>query len=455
MQGIGSTSAVTGGQYLAVSLKDIGNDLGTAVQFGQGRFGVGDCLDKFRVLLLDDGIHEMRGLGARSGPVMKIFFRYLFLRLLVPFAICLFGCTIIWIMVNLYGNIDDFLENKGNLLLILRFYGLQIPSILVTVLPATLLFSTLWTLLSLNRRSELVALQSGGMAPLLLFSPFVCFTVIWVAVLEFDLNWPAPQAQVAGERLLKELKGSKEGRNIFTNLGYVDKVYRRIWFFQKIDTNEGKAEGMEITFRDAKGHDITKYCARQATWNGEFWKLTGVLKITYAINGGVQDQKTYEQIDLPEVTTPPQQLSLIISQPDQLTLNQLSQYIASGTGSTERVAQFRTQWWYRVLYPFTLLVLMLYALLQGVRTDRRGVAAGIVWVIVVLLVYTIMMYVFTAAGQHNRLPPFVAVAATEVIFGTIGLYLLALNNGWGWQLLEYWNGRRGRSVADRDAELED
>ena len=41
---------------------------------------------------------------------MRIFFRYLFIRLLVPFMICIFGCTVIWIMVDLYGNMDDFLE---------------------------------------------------------------------------------------------------------------------------------------------------------------------------------------------------------------------------------------------------------------------------------------------------------------------------------------------------------
>ena len=45
---------------------------------------------------------------------MKIYFRYLFLRLFVPFAVCLCACTLIWIMADLYGNIDDFLEHKIN-----------------------------------------------------------------------------------------------------------------------------------------------------------------------------------------------------------------------------------------------------------------------------------------------------------------------------------------------------
>jgi len=54
-----------------------------------------------------------------------------------------------------------------------------------------------------------------------------------------------------------------------------------------------------------------------------------------------------------------------------------------------------------------------------------------------------VMNIFMAAGRFNRLPPFVAVIATEVIFGAIGLHLLALSNGWWWQLLEV--GKRWRA----------
>src|SRR5271155_2009661 len=126
---------------------------------------------------------------------MKIFFRYLFMRLLVPFMVGLLACTVIWMMVDLYGNMDDFLEHKINLHLILYFYSLQIPKMLVQVLPAALLFSTLWTLMSLNRRCELVAFQSGGLAPIRLFTPFFVFACIWVAILAFDLNWPAAEAE--------------------------------------------------------------------------------------------------------------------------------------------------------------------------------------------------------------------------------------------------------------------
>jgi lipopolysaccharide export system permease protein len=382
---------------------------------------------------------------------MKIFFRYLFLRLLMPFVICLCACALVWVMADLYGNIDDFLEHKTNLLVILRFYTLQIPNMLVQVLPAALLFSTLWTLLGLNRRCELVAFQSGGVAPIWLFSPFFAFACFWVVILGFDLNWPAAKAEVDRERLLQQVKGQNARSNVFVNLPYIDSVNRRIWFFQSLDTNhQGTAKGVEILQRDANGHDMVKYFAQKAEWTGEFWRLTGVLKIVFGVTGAVQDQTTYEELDLPDITTPPRQLSLIVSQPEQLSVAELSQYIATSTATPEHLAAYRTEWWYRVLYPLSLIVLMLFALLQGARADRRNAGAGIFGVILVLLAYIMVMNLFMAAGRYNRLPPFLAVISTEVIFGVIGLHLLALNNGWWWQLLEVgkrWQAQRAEGEA--------
>jgi len=366
---------------------------------------------------------------------MKIFFRYLFIRLFIPFVITFLACAVIWIMIDLYGNIDDFLEHKINLLLILRYYSAQIPIMLVLVLPATLLFSTLATLLGLNRRNELVAFQSGGMAPIWLFSPFFLFACVLVIVMAIDMSGPAAQAKVMRDRLLKQVKGENKG---LENLPYVDNGNRRIWYFQSLDANQGKALRVEIELRDAQGHDLEKYFAREANWNGEFWKLTGVKKVVYGVNGIVQDQKIYEQIDLPDVTTPPKQLSLIVSQPEQLTVPQLSQYIATSTTSRENLAKYRTEWWYRILYPFSLIVLMLYALLYGTHTDRRSATAGVMWSIVVLFFYIVFINIFMAFGQHDRLPPFVAVIITPLIFGGVGLHLLAVRNGWWWQLVEVW-----------------
>jgi lipopolysaccharide export system permease protein len=381
---------------------------------------------------------------------MKIFFRYLFLRLLQPFLYTLATFTLLWVMADLYSTMEDFLDHKIKILLVLRFYALQIPSMLVRVMPASILFSTLFTLLSLNRRSELVALQSGGMAPLWMFSPFLVFGALCTLVLAWDMSGPAAKAEVTRERLLKQVKGDGIGANVSLLLPYIDKVNRRVWFFNRLDVGgEGKAEGVSILQQNAEGHDIEQYVAEQAKWTGQFWRLTGVKKIVYDSDGLVQDQKEYEELDLPDITTPPRQLALIISQPEQLTTAELSQYIAGSTQTPEHLARYRTEWWYRVLYPFSVMIMLLFGLLQGSRSDRRSPVAGIGISIVVLVLFTAFMYIFMAAGRNYRLPPVVSVSFTELAFAAIALHQLAVNNGWYWQLREEWNKWRadGRDEA--------
>jgi lipopolysaccharide export system permease protein len=374
----------------------------------------------------------------RHLPHLPIFFRYLFLRLLHPFATCLAACTVIWVMADLYGNMDDFLDHKVGFGLVFHFYALQIPRMLVQVLPATMLFATLFTLLALNRRSELVALQSGGMAPIWMFSPFILFAVIWTGILAYDLSGPAPLAEVTRERLIKEVKGESAGKGVMQNLPYVDTVNHLVWFFSELNTSRGHAKGMELHQVDANGNDRVEYFAQEGQWTGAFWRLTGVKKVVYGPDGEVLNQKTFDTLDLPDVTTPPKQLSLIISQPDQLTNKQLSQYIADDTGSADHLAGYRTEQWYRRFYPLSLLVLVMFALSQGTRTDRRSAVAGLGLAIAVFIGFTIVTGFFMAMGRHNRLPPTVAASAAEVIFGLVGLYLLAVNNGWWWQLHELW-----------------
>jgi lipopolysaccharide export system permease protein len=356
-------------------------------------------------------------------------------------------------MVNIYGNLEDFLENKGSfgttLWIIIRFYSLQIPSMLVQVLPASILFSTLWTLLALNRRSELVAFQAGGMAPFWLFSPFMVFGAVWMIVLAFDLNWPAPLSLVTSDRLLNQVKGVSAKSNVFKNLPYNDRVNRRIWFFQSLDTNQSTAKGMMILERDADGNDLKQYFAQDGEYTpGGFWRLRGVLLIQYNPEGGVAKSTNYQQMDT-DLTTPPKQISLVNSAPEQLTVSQLSQYIATSTSTPENLAKFRTEWWYRMLYPLSLPALMFFGLLQGARIDRRDAAAGVFKTIVLLVAYVVVSGLILQMGNHNKLPPFIAACAAQVIFGMVGIGLLAGKYGWWWQLYGFarqWAGERRARV---------
>ncbi|HUB66541.1 MAG TPA: LptF/LptG family permease [Candidatus Methylacidiphilales bacterium] len=377
---------------------------------------------------------------------MKIYFRYLFMRLFQVFTMVLVAMALIWIMVDLYGNIDDFLEHKIDLRRILLFYVWNIPRMLVLVLPAALLFSMLFTMLGLNRRSELVAFQSGGMAPLILFAPFFLFAALCVAALAYDMHAPAAIADVTRDRLLRQIKGESAGRNDLTTLINLDVIHHKDWYIENLNTRTGEAQKITVTDMNDQWEDERTYAANTGQWTGDSWRLSnGVAKIPYAPGNIPGDRKQYGTVDL-DISTPPQELALNHSEPAQLTVPQLEQYINTQPDSS-KLAYYRTEWWYRVLYPLCLPVLMLFALRQGAQIDRRNTLAGVALAIVVFFSFNFSMYVFRAVGEHGHMPPYAAIGITEVIFGLIGLHLLALNNGWWWQLGQRWNKGRTSPVA--------
>jgi len=125
---------------------------------------------------------------------------------------------------------------------------------------------------------------------------FFVGSLLWIAAHFYGLDsflFPPPASPLSRE---------KGPRTVFTNLPYIDKTSQRIWFFQSLDLASGRAQGVEILFRDAEGHDLKKYFAHEATWNGTSWKLAGVKEVIFGADDQVEKR---ESLDLPDITTPP------------------------------------------------------------------------------------------------------------------------------------------------------
>jgi lipopolysaccharide export LptBFGC system permease protein LptF len=108
-----------------------------------------------------------------------------------------------------------------------------------------------------------------------------------------------------------------------------------------------------------------------------------------------------------------------------------------------------------MFYPLSILVLISFGLLQGARMDRRDAAAGVFKTIIVLIGYLVVLNLVVGLGNHAKLPPFVAAIATQAVFGAVGLSLLAVKYGWGWQLLDaarHWRTKWEQSRAAKAAE---
>lgn len=393
---------------------------------------------------------------------MRIFFRYLLLELIKPFGFCLLATVALWIIVDLFSSLDDFISHGANFGLILKFYGAQIPKMLEMTLPMSILFASLYTIIRLARHSELTALQAGGMSPMVMFSPFLILALGATAVLFVVMAWPATQSEAIREEILADLRSSPNQRGIENRLTFVDKEKNRIWYIKLLKTRSGEAVDVEVLQRGPDGNDVEKYFSSYAEYKNGFWTLHNVKHFTFDEENRVLEQTKHQTIELPGYTISPLQLAYTISDPKQLTLTQLWQFINdSGGADAERLAPFRTQFWYLFAYPTIIFVLIIFAIAMGAEHDRRaGAAAGVFNAIFVLLGFYFTMGFFETMGWGNRMNPVAAAWAGPVAFGLVGILMLSWRFGWLWHLQRLIHGRiaglgwvpgfQSEGAADRD-----
>ena len=356
-----------------------------------------------------------------------LYFRYLLARLVQPFFIVLAALSVIWVMVDLYGNLDTFLEKKASIALVLKFYALEIPDMLPVTMPATMLFASLFTLLNLNRRSEFVALESGGISPGKLYLPFFFFSVLMALVLAGDLYSPAPWADLKRDQIILQVRNSGDPNSNPKNLIYLDRSNHRTWFFQELNLAAGTGKGVTITSFNSEGAEEKEYFVKSAQWDAAqcLWVLQNGKIHTFETDS----DETFEKMNL-DATTPPTQMILVNTPPDQLSLHELGQYINNSAETPLKIAEYKAEWWYRIFYPTSLVVLLLFALAYGTQSGRSSALSGVVGCIVVFLFFFALVQFSRAMGHSGKVDPILSAAWVEVAFAILGVWMVLQKVGW-------------------------
>lgn len=145
---------------------------------------------------------------------MKILTRYLAWELIKPFCFCLLGCSALWIIADLFDTLDDFIEAKTSVSLIVNYYFALYPRLLLEILPVSVLVATLVSLLNLGRNRETVALQAAGVGPSVIFRPLIVLALVCGLLLSFLLAQAASQSQKHREEIMKGVRGVPSQQNM-------------------------------------------------------------------------------------------------------------------------------------------------------------------------------------------------------------------------------------------------
>lgn len=391
----------------------------------------------------------------RRAPILD---RYLLRQFLGPFALCSVGILAVWVIYDLQDNISDFFIANASLGTVLHLYIIQLPQMIVMILPATLLLGLLYSLSKMSKSNEIVSMLSTGRSLVSILSPLL-FVGAYASVFCFAVNYEwAPQAAAHKDSILDDIeeqrrinkdKGKqkqkktvikKEDIAIARNQVYPNREDNRLWRIRYIplDLSAKKMSGIQIIQRDDEDRITKAIYADKAGWNhqtGEWFLRSGSQNLVQIFDftdltpeGVPKETAVAEHIESGWSETPWNIVSEHLVA-DHLGIPDLGFHLAANADKpAENLAPFRAHWHYRWSLPWSCFVVVMFAAPLGIGLSRRGVLGGVAAAISLFFCMLFLSHLFLVLAQSQIVPAIVGAWTTNLLLLVIGLYLIYMRS---------------------------
>lgn len=369
---------------------------------------------------------------------MKLIDKYIFKEFLIPFRYCFLSFVIIFIVGDLFENLDNFIIEKVPWILICRYYLYLIPTIFVLTTPLTVLLSILYELGYMSRHNEIVALKASGISFWRIIISLVIIGII-ISVLLFIVNEKlVPKASrridYIREAYIKKIQGpdtvKHENITFFSSLYnisvYVDRIYTSGHSPQGLDT----LEGISIREFNKDGSLKREWYAKKAIWvDSSWWLFDGYIR-SYMVPSHTKDvsrMQFFKKCHIPVDIFPS---DLICSQKDLSTISnymdvsELYRYLKRNFTPDTIPKEILVDLYKKLSIPFTVIVVTILGISFGGRISSGGALASVGLSLAFYLAYYGINSFFIAMGKVGRLIPGLAVWTPHIIFGILGISLL-------------------------------
>jgi lipopolysaccharide export system permease protein len=370
---------------------------------------------------------------------MKIIDRYIIRTFAVPWIYCLLAFTMVFIIQDLFSNMNDFVDYKVPFFTVVFFYLCLLPSLLVFIVPIALLMATLYSLYQLTHNNELTAMRASGLSLYRLVTPYVFIGLITTSILLVVNETIAPRSAYYTTMFLKE-KGQQDGElsPYIKGVNYRNVSENRLWEIEQFNSRSPTYEmrGLTLTQERPTGKNEYIIIAKRAEYLDGRWTL-------YQFSKQAFDEEGYQTVlfdeqgkqiradeirawtEMPHLKETPSIFINDMKEPAFMSFFQLRNYLVHRPGvSSKTRAKIGTNMHMRLAMPFTCMVAIMLGIPFGTHTARKGAMLGITICITMFISYYIMMNLMKAMGHSEQVPVFLAAWLPNLSFIGVGVFLL-------------------------------
>lgn len=356
----------------------------------------------------------------------RIHDRYLLKSFLRVFLFAVVAFVIIYVTVNIFEEIDNFIDHDARVIHIARYYLYSLPFVLTYVIPVSLLLGTVFSMGVLARRNELTALLASGISLTRVARPIFISSL---AISLFSIYFNDQVVAMANRRKDDVMRYDIEGRERLHTTSKPDFRYLgEHGFVYLASMYDERALTMYDVVVQQFEHDtvVRRIDAKTATWLHGRWRFAGGYVRTF--KDGKEHVAAFDTLTVREMRETPKDFAEDEVDEEDMNFMELRQFIHKVHRSGGNVEKYMVDLYFKFSFPFagSIFVLIGVALASGKR--KPSIATGFGLTLVVSFMYYAVLRVGQTLGHNGVLPPFFAAQAGNIVFLIIGLLMLRRAN---------------------------
>ncbi len=352
---------------------------------------------------------------------MRLLNRYLAREVLYGTGLVLTALLFLFSFFDLIHELNDLGKGSYQLWQMFVFVVLALPGHAYELFPIAVLIGTLYGLSNLAAHSEITVMRASGMSRDKLASALIRVGLLFVlaAFLLGELVMPISE-EAAQQWRLKALNN------------FVATQFRSgIWVKDRGSFINVREMMPDNSLRDLRIYDFDDEhrlrrisTAKKAVYLQDHqWRLTEVERTLFDKDGVRVEHEPgtdWDSVLTPEV------MSTLLVEPEQMSVWNLFAYIRHLRDNSQQTVRFEIAEWSKLLYPFSILVMMMLALPFALQRPRSGVVGVRIMIGIGLgLGFYLTSRFFSYLGQLNNWSPIISTLAPSLSF-----LLVAFLLGW-------------------------
>lgn len=362
---------------------------------------------------------------------MRILDRYILKSICLIFLGMVVTFAFLFILIDTFGNLQDFIEKKVAVETIVQYYLSFLPMIVVNTSTLACLMSIMFTYSNLSSHNEIVAIRSSGMNFWQITKPALVFTLIVSALVLLLNECFVPQSwlmnqQIRDAQIKITISEKSHGFPIIKNFTLYG-LKNRLFFIDTFDPNTNILNGISIIGHDRNQNLTEKIVALKGVWTGIAWKFYNCQITSYnsALPNMPGDVKVYPE-KLMDIRETPKDFLKQRLDVTAMNIRQLSEYIGrfSGSGAIKTVNNLKVDLFQKIALPFRNIVIVLVGLpftLTNAGKRKAATFTSIGIALVIGFLYYVLDAVGLALGKGGGLPPWASAFVAPMIFFVIGV----------------------------------